>query len=52
MEQAAIPSAWLSLTNTWSAKALLALRAEVDRRGVAPTDLPAVKAIWIELQRK
>jgi hypothetical protein len=52
METANIPPEWLALTGTLSPEHLLELRGEVIKRGIAETDLPAVKAVWIELNAR
>ena len=49
MKHGTIPPSWLGLTNMWYAERLLDLKAEVAKRGIAETDLPAVKAVWDEL---
>ena len=46
MKSGGVPSSWLGITGNWTAVALLALLAEVDRLGVKHDDLEAVRAIW------
>jgi hypothetical protein len=49
-DMGSIPSPWLDIARSWSAQDLLSLRRRVDARGIAEDDLPAVKAVWDEMQ--
>jgi hypothetical protein len=48
----AVPLSWVTMTMQLSARPLLALLAEVDRRGIAHDDLDSVRAVWDELRAK
>lgn len=52
MKSGSIPSSWVSLTNMMAAQPLLALLEEVNTRGIAHNDLPAVHEVWRELNDK
>lgn len=44
MKSGSVPSSWLSFG--WDTEGLLALLAEVNRRGIAPDDIEAVKVVY------
>jgi len=46
-----VPSSWFGITETMSARKLLKLLDEVKKRGIDVYDLPAVRAVWIEMTR-
>ena len=50
MKAGSVPSAWLAITDNWTAEALLRLLAEVDKRGIAHDDLKAVEVVWREIK--
>lgn len=49
MKCGSVPSSWTGIANCMSAAPLLALLEEVDRRGIDHKDLPAVQAVWKEM---
>lgn len=46
MKTGSVPSSWLVFG--WDAEGLLALLEEVNKRGIAPDDIEAVKAVYEE----
>ena len=45
-----VPSSWLRITGAWGAEVNLNLLEEINRRGIALTDLHQVSQVWEELK--